>query len=147
MKTGADQKIIINDPSEIPAFKSEAEEHEFWKTHTMGDGMFEDVDPPAEGELPPVRPRTRPVPSRFEESMLARLKVLAERRGVGYQTLLKQFVGERLYEEEKRERLIAKTGRAPRRMPRQFVMLAAARRSGIPAEFALTKRKRQSPHA
>jgi hypothetical protein len=37
---------------------------------------------------------------------LRRLKTLAERRDKGYQTLLKEFVVERLYEEEKREGLV-----------------------------------------
>lgn len=50
--------------------------------------------------------RTRPVAVRFDEFTLRRLKDLAARRNTGYQTLLKQFVAERLYEEEKRERLI-----------------------------------------
>ena len=38
---------------------------------------------------------------------LNRLKEMAERRNVGYQTLLKTFVLERLYEEEKREGALA----------------------------------------
>jgi len=38
---------------------------------------------------------------------LRRVKALAARRGKGYQTLLKEFVVERLYEEERREGLIA----------------------------------------
>jgi predicted transcriptional regulator len=43
---------------------------------------------------------------RFDDSTVRRLKVLAERRHKGYQTLLKEFVAERLYEEEKREGLV-----------------------------------------
>jgi predicted DNA binding CopG/RHH family protein len=50
--------------------------------------------------------RTRPVAVRFDEFTLRRLKDLAARRNTGYQTLLKGFVLERLYEEEKRERII-----------------------------------------
>jgi predicted DNA binding CopG/RHH family protein len=50
--------------------------------------------------------RTRPVAVRFDEFTLQRLKDLASRRNIGYQTLLKGFVLERLYEEEKRERII-----------------------------------------
>lgn len=95
----------INHPSEIPSFASEAEEQEFWARHSLGDGMFENVDPLVEGELPPPRRRPTPVGIRFEDDTLARLKALADRKGMGYQTLLKQFVHERLYEEEKREEL------------------------------------------
>lgn len=44
---------------------------------------------------------------RFDPDTLARLKAVARRKHKGYQTLLKEFVMERLYEEEKREGLIA----------------------------------------
>jgi hypothetical protein len=54
-----------------------------------------------------VRPgRTTPIAIRFDQFTLRRLKALATVRNTGYQTLLKQFVVERLYEEEKRERII-----------------------------------------
>ena len=45
---------------------------------------------------------------RFDDSTLQRLKALAARRHKGYQTLLKEFVMERLYEEEKREGLVGR---------------------------------------
>ena len=41
-------------------------------------------------------------------SLRGRIKVLAARRHKGYQTLLKEFVIERLYEEEKREGLVGR---------------------------------------
>jgi hypothetical protein len=43
---------------------------------------------------------------RFDEDVLKRLRALARKKGKGYQTLLKEFVVERLYEEEKREGLV-----------------------------------------
>jgi predicted DNA binding CopG/RHH family protein len=39
----------------------------------------------------------------MEEDLVARLKALAAIKGIGYQTLLRQFVADRVYEEEKRE--------------------------------------------
>jgi hypothetical protein len=56
----------------------------------------------------PPRPtgRTTPIAVRFDEFTIKRLRALAERRKTGYQTLLKQFVVERIYEEEKRDRVI-----------------------------------------
>ena len=56
----------------------------------------------------PPRPakRTTPIAVRFDEFTIKRLKALAAHRNTGYQTLLKDFVVERLYEEEKRERII-----------------------------------------
>jgi hypothetical protein len=54
-----------------------------------------------------VRPgRTTPVAIRFDRFTLRRLKALAALRNTGYQTLLKEFVVERLYEEEKRVGII-----------------------------------------
>jgi hypothetical protein len=54
-----------------------------------------------------IRPaRTTPIAIRFDQFTLQRLKSLAAARNTGYQTLLKEFVVERLYEEEKREGII-----------------------------------------
>lgn len=54
-----------------------------------------------------IRPgRTTPVAIRFDRFTLTRLKALAALRNTGYQTLLKEFVVERLYEEEKREGIV-----------------------------------------
>ena len=43
---------------------------------------------------------------RVHADALQRLRALARKKGKGYQTLLKEFVIERLYEEEKREGLV-----------------------------------------
>ncbi len=54
-----------------------------------------------------IRPgRTIPVAIRFDQFTLRRLKTLATLHNTGYQTLLKAFVLERLYEEEKRAGII-----------------------------------------
>lgn len=54
-----------------------------------------------------VRPgRTSPIAIRFDQFTLRRLKTLAALHNTGYQTLLKEFVVERLYEEEKRAGII-----------------------------------------
>jgi hypothetical protein len=54
-----------------------------------------------------VRPgRTTPIAVRFDQFTLRRLKTLATLHNKGYQTLLKEFVVERLYEEEKRAGII-----------------------------------------
>jgi hypothetical protein len=45
---------------------------------------------------------------RFDQGTLFRLKALARKRHKGYQTLLKEFVMERLYEEEKREGIVGR---------------------------------------
>jgi hypothetical protein len=52
------------------------------------------------------RRRTSPVAIRLHDFTITRLKVLAAHRNTGYQTLLKEFVAERLYEEERRVGII-----------------------------------------
>jgi hypothetical protein len=93
----------------IPAFADEDEEDQCWGTHRLGDALLDQMQPvPPEGDewAPPAWPRvTRSVPLRLGDDVVARAKVLAAKRNTGYQTLLKEFVIERLYEEEKRSGL------------------------------------------
>jgi hypothetical protein len=94
---------IIYGHDQLPVFGSEAEEREFWEWHTWSEEM---MDVAARGvgtyPLPPARTRSTAVNVRFEDR---RLKRLARVKGMGYQTLLKAFVQERLYEEEKLSKL------------------------------------------
>jgi hypothetical protein len=88
---------------DIPAFANEAEEHQYWATHSLGDALLNGMEPIEDESFPVLRPRTRPVPIRLSEDVITRAKVLAARRHTGYQTLIKEFIVERLYyEEEKR---------------------------------------------
>ncbi len=92
-------------------FKDEAEEAAYWATHGPSEHLleqFEDVPEEGDDELPPARPRkaSRTTAIRLDEEVIARLRRLAGERGKPYQTLLKEFVLERLYEEEKRTRVI-----------------------------------------
>ena len=86
---------------------NEAEEAEFWSTHALSDALLEEMRPvPLEGDgkLPPARGTdSRRISLMLEQDTILRLKRLARKKGMAYQTLLKSFVGERLYEEEKRE--------------------------------------------
>lgn len=103
----SEKKMIpLRTPSEIPEFRNEEDEAEFWATHEITEEFIERAEPVPEGELPPPRSRTRPISMRFDEDVLRRLRAIAERKHKGYQTLLKEFVVERLYEEEKREGMI-----------------------------------------
>jgi predicted DNA binding CopG/RHH family protein len=87
---------------DIPTFASEDDEHQYWATHSLGDAILSEMEPVEDEDFPAPRPRTRPVPIRLGEDIIARAKVLAARRHTGYQTLIKEFIVERLYEEEKR---------------------------------------------
>lgn len=96
----------LNSPSEIPAFQSEQEEADFWAVHEITEEFIARGGPVPEGELPPPRSRTKPISLRLDDDVLRRLRAVAESKHKGYQTLLKEFVVERLYEEEKREGLL-----------------------------------------
>ena len=89
--------------ADIPDFQSEEEEHAFWSTHELGQELLGAAEPLVRDGLPPSRKRTKNVAVRFDEATLQRVRALAARRHQGYQTLIKQFVIERLYEEEKRD--------------------------------------------
>jgi hypothetical protein len=95
---------VIESFDQVPEFENEADEATFWSTHRLGGPALEQLESLPE-EFLPVR-RTRPIAVRFDEDILHRLKALAKRKGKGYLTLLKEFVVERLYEEERRMGLI-----------------------------------------
>jgi hypothetical protein len=105
---------IITSWDEVPTFASEEEEAAFWATHDTGNALLDRMQPVplGGGDLPLARsmassPRSRPVSVRLDDDVLRRLKALAAKKHKGYQSLLKEFVVERLYEEEKREGLLA----------------------------------------
>ena len=100
----------VQSPEEIPQFSSEAEEAEFWATHSLGEGFFEEVEPVSENILPAVRPQTSLLSELLDDSTLGRLKELAYRRSVDSRTLLNQLVVEWLDEEEGRQRNLPSEG-------------------------------------
>jgi hypothetical protein len=93
---------LVDDPRAIPVFRNEDEEAAYWATHTFGNGLIERMRPAREVDprLPPPRVASSPITIRFDADTLHRLRKLAAAKGVGYQTLLKRFVIERLREEE-----------------------------------------------
>lgn len=106
-KTKPRMKTVHN-WDDVPSFTSEEEESAFWATHELSEALLQAMKPEADKNLPAARPRTRPIAVRFDETTLRRVKALAARRGTGYQTLLKEFVSERLYEEERREGIVGR---------------------------------------
>ena len=99
--------IEVDSLDEVPDLASDEEAAIFWETHTFGPEWFDNVPELEDSDLPPTRPRTRPVSIRFDQDTIARLQAVAAKKHKGYQTLLKEFVAERLYEEEKREGMLS----------------------------------------
>jgi|SRR5450759_590114 hypothetical protein len=108
MTTRKKKMSIVDSWSDVPKFTGEADETEWWSTHEPSDALLAQMKPvPLTQEEQTVRnARTHPVAIRFDDSTLERVRALAQRRHKGYQTLLKEFVVERLYEEEKREGMV-----------------------------------------
>lgn len=105
-----ESRTIIHNLSEIPVFTDEDEERAFWATHEVSDELANAAEPIPDDELPPARPRSRSVTLRIETDTLTRLKAVAAYKGMPYQTLLKDFLVERLYEEEKRAGILEPAG-------------------------------------
>jgi predicted DNA binding CopG/RHH family protein len=92
--------ITVNSREEIPSFATEEEEAAFWETHEFSEDLLRKMTPSGDKALP--APRTRPVSIRLDQHTLERSRAIAAQRHIGYQTLLKEFITERLNEQEKR---------------------------------------------
>ena len=78
----------------IPKFKNEAEERLFWQQNDSSD--YIDWSEAQEAVFSKLKPSTRTISIRLPESMLEELKLLANKRDVPYQSLLKIFLSERI---------------------------------------------------
>jgi predicted DNA binding CopG/RHH family protein len=81
----------------LPVFKSEDEERDFWATHDATD--YIDFNRGKWTAFPDLKPSTRTISLRLPESMIERLKVLANKRDVPYQSLLKIYLSDRIENE------------------------------------------------
>jgi len=83
----------------IPKFKSEDEEREFWSTHDSSE--YIDWKKVKRIVLPELKPSLKTISLRLPESMIEELKLLAHKKDVPYQSLLKMFLSEKISEELK----------------------------------------------
>ncbi len=83
----------------IPKFKSEDEEREFWATHDSTEHV--DWKKARRIVLPNLKPSLKSISLRLPETMLEELKLLANKKDVPYQSLLKIFLSEKIEEELK----------------------------------------------
>lgn len=84
----------------IPKFKSEKEEAEFWTTHDSTE--YIDYSKAKKALFPSLKPTTRTISIRLPESLIEHLKVLANKRDIPYQSLMKMFLLERIEKEFKK---------------------------------------------
>jgi predicted DNA binding CopG/RHH family protein len=81
----------------IPKFKSEDKEREYWAKQDSTEVL--DWKKAKKVVLPNLKPSVKTISLRLPESMLEELKLLANKRDVPYQSLLKIFLSERIDEE------------------------------------------------
>lgn len=81
----------------IPEFRTEDEERAFWAAHDSTD--YVDWKKAKTVRFTNLKPSVRSISLRLPESMLEELKLLANKRDVPYQSLMKIFLAERLSEE------------------------------------------------
>lgn len=84
---------------QIPKFDTEEAEREFWASEDSTD--YIDWTQAGRMTLPNLKPSLKTISLRLPESMLESLKLLANKRDIPYQSLLKLFLAERLEQELK----------------------------------------------
>jgi len=82
---------------DLPKFKNEKEETSFWDCHDVTD--YIDMSSAKRFLFPNLKPSSTAVPVRFPNSLLNSIKMIANRRHVPYQSLIKIFLAERVNRE------------------------------------------------
>ena len=74
----------------IPKFKTESEERAFWEENDSSDYL--DWSKAEQAIFPNLKPTTKAISLRLPESMLAQIKVEANKRDMPYQSLIKVWL-------------------------------------------------------
>lgn len=77
-------------PLNIPKFKNEDEEREFWSKVDLAE--YFDAGDFASVSFPNLKPTTRPISIRIPVSVLNRVKERANETNVPYQSLIKEYI-------------------------------------------------------
>jgi len=80
----------------IPKFKNEAEEAEFWATHDSTD-YFDISKAIVNPSFPNLKPSTKTITIRVSQSLLDSLKMIANKKDVPYQSLIKIMLSQEVY--------------------------------------------------
>jgi len=86
---------LITDWEAIPEFSSPEEEALFWESHQLDARLMQSTLVNADNA------ESTTITLRMDPRMLSRLKRLARQRYLNYQSMLKQWVAERLEQESK----------------------------------------------
>jgi predicted DNA binding CopG/RHH family protein len=83
----------------IPNFKDEDQERDFWAKADSSE--YFDFSKPIELDLSNLKPSTETISLRLPTFLLARIKELANKKDVPYQSLMKIFISDRINQELK----------------------------------------------
>ena len=78
----------------LPTFTTEQEEAEYWDTHDSTE-VLEETEPVAM-QFVDRRPLKQQLTIQLEPDAIEQIKVVAQRKGIGYQTLIRIWVMEQL---------------------------------------------------
>lgn len=81
----------------MPKFKTEKEEKKFWLTHDSTE--YVDWSKARKVVFPNLKPTYKSISLRLSASMLDQIKVLANKKDVPYQSLMKVYLAEKVKEE------------------------------------------------
>lgn len=84
----------------IPRFKNEDEERDFWDTHDFTD--YFDMSKARRVISPNLKRSRKTISLRLPEFLIAQIKVLANKKDVPYQSLMKIFLAEKVEEMRKK---------------------------------------------
>ncbi|MBI4067609.1 BrnA antitoxin family protein [Candidatus Gottesmanbacteria bacterium] len=82
----------------IPRFKNEAEEDKFWSTHDTTE-YFDINNSVINPSFPNLKLSTKTITIRVTQSLLDSLKMIANKKDVPYQSLVKIYLDEKVKEE------------------------------------------------
>ena len=83
----------------IPQFKSEKAEARFWDTHDSTE--YIDWSKAKRVRFPNLKPSTETISLRLPQGMLEEIKVLAQKRDVPYQSLIKVMLDSKIKDERR----------------------------------------------
>lgn len=83
----------------IPKFKNEKEERKFWLSHDSSE--YIDWSKARKANFPKLKPSTKSISLRLPEGLLEEIKILANRKDVPYQSLMKIYLSERVEKEQR----------------------------------------------
>lgn len=92
---GPDDLAVVRAWKDVPAFESEEQEGAYWARHQLDARLMQ-----VSIHRNDVRESTT-ITLRFDPRMLSRIKRIARRRYLNYQSMIKQWLSERMEQEMK----------------------------------------------